>query len=244
VPGVRDSGPLAHAQHGNAELGMPLGVSGMSELVDDPRAPRVLKPAQTPLGKLGCSIFLALFVGGLVGAFVWKGVLEPMSHGGKPEGCLILFLIPFGLIAIGLIINVPYQMLALFNPRPQLELVPGILQPGARSRLRWRFSGMASRLSRIVITLEGREEATHRVGTTTRTDTSLFVQQTILDLTSSDQIANGGEAAIELPANVVHTFTASNNKIAYKLKLQGTIARWPDVTDEFEIEVAPEGGSR
>ncbi len=235
VPGVRKERALGD---------QPLGMPRVSELADDPRAPRALKPAQTPLGKLGCAIFLAIFVGGLVGTFVWKGVLEPMRQGGHPEGCLMIFLIPFALIALGLIVNVPYQILALFNPRPRFELEPGVLAPGERSRLRWRFTGMASRLSRVQITLEGREEATHRVGTTTRTDTSIFLQQTILDCASPEQIANGGEAAIELPANLVHTFTASHNKIAYKLKLQGTVARWPDLADEFEIDVAPEGGSR
>jgi hypothetical protein len=242
VPGLRSMPVRA-----GSDLGMPGAIENhgaFSELADDPRAPRRLKPAQTPLGKLGCSIFLALFVGGLVGAFAWKGVLEPIQQGGHPEGCLVIFLIPFALIAIGLIVNVPYQLLALFNPRPRLELVPGILQPGASTRLRWSFTGLPSRLSRVAITLEGREEATYRVGTSTTTTNSLFLQLAVLDCTSSEQIANGGEASIDLPANVVHTFTAPHNKIVYQLKLHGTVARWPDVQDEFVIEVAPEGGRR
>ena len=60
-------------------------------------------------------------------------------------------------------------------------------------------------------------------------------------LTSNPAYASSAAAR---STDVVHTFTASHNKIAYKLKLSGTIARWPDVADEFEIEVAPEGGSR
>lgn len=223
---------------GNAVLDMPLGMSVASSTLS---TARVLKPSQGPIFKLGCSFFLAVFVNGLVGVFVWKAVVEPMSTGGKPEGCVAPFLIPFALIALGLLVNVPYQMLAFFNPRPHLELDPGVLQPGTRARLRWRFSGLARRLDRVQITIEGTEEASHRVGTTTNTATSVFWRQAVLDAAQKEQIANGGEVAIEVPANLVPSFNSTHNKIVYKMKLQGSIARWPDVADEFEIVVAPEG---
>jgi hypothetical protein len=37
----------------------------------------------------------------------------------------------------------------------------------------------------------------------------------------------------------MHSFTASNNRIVWTLKLSGEIPRWPDVTESVEIEVTP-----
>jgi hypothetical protein len=229
LPGVRAARPS-----------QALGVEGAHELADDPSAPRLLDPKQSPFAKVGCSIVLALLVGGLVGTFLWQVVYVPLRQGAHPEGCVVLFLVPFTLIALGLLVNVPYQMLAFFNPRSRLELQPGVLQPGGTARLRWQFTGIASRLRRVEIKLEGAEEATHRVGTSSRTDRSIFLQMSLLDTADPAQIEAGGEIAVALPANVVHSFSAPHNKITYKLTLRGAIAHWPDVLDEFTVEVAPE----
>ena len=202
------------------------------------------RASQGPFAKLGCTILIAIFVNGLVGTFFWKAILEPMKSGGSPDGCVTVILIPFGLIALGLLVSVPYQLLACFNPRPRLELRPGILQPGQSARLRWHFTGSASRLSRVAVTIEGTESATHRVGTNSTTSTSVFWRQTIFEATRPEELLNGGEVGIDVPDSLVPSFDSSNNKIVYKMKVAGTIARWPDVNEEFEIQMAPEGASR
>jgi hypothetical protein len=40
----------------------------------------------------------------------------------------------------------------------------------------------------------------------------------------------------------MHSFKSANNKIVWTLQLSGEIPRWPDVSEEFEIDVLPQGG--
>lgn len=37
----------------------------------------------------------------------------------------------------------------------------------------------------------------------------------------------------------MHSFSAENNKIIWRLDLRGDIKSWPDVKESFEIEVTP-----
>ena len=51
-----------------------------------------------------------------------------------------------------------------------------------------------------------------------------------------------GSARIRIPADTMHSFEASHNKILWTLKLTGSIARWPDVIIEFPFVVQPGEG--
>ena len=44
---------------------------------------------------------------------------------------------------------------------------------------------------------------------------------------------------VTIPADSMHSFEASNNKIIWAVKLHGDIAKWPDVNLEFPITVLP-----
>ena len=48
-----------------------------------------------------------------------------------------------------------------------------------------------------------------------------------------------GEAAVEIPEDTMHTFRGQSNQILWHLTVKGDIPRWPDVDDEWEIEVLP-----
>ena len=37
----------------------------------------------------------------------------------------------------------------------------------------------------------------------------------------------------------MHTFAAPHNKVVWCLKVRGEIPRWPDVDEEFPLEVLP-----
>jgi hypothetical protein len=39
----------------------------------------------------------------------------------------------------------------------------------------------------------------------------------------------------------MHSLQLSHNKIQWKLKLRGHIARWPDVAEEYDIVILPAG---
>lgn len=196
-----------------------------------------LEPAVGPIGKLVGITFVALFWNGIVSVFL-KQVLAGWRSG-QGDGCLTLFLVPFVVIGIGLLLAIPYQILALFNPRPHLSLDRSRLRPGEPARLSWRFSGAVGRIRRLKISIEGREEASYRRGTTTHTDRSTFATLVLFD---GDQPGafGSGEVEVVIPAGSMHSFAASHNKIVWKLMISGEIARWPDVGEEFELVVLPE----
>lgn len=199
--------------------------------------PLELEPAAGPVGKLLAVIFVALFWNGIVSVFVyhaWQGWKE-----GAPDGCLTVFLVPFVLVGLALAVFVPYQFLALFNPRPHLTLTPGSLTLGEAADLAWRFSGRAGRIRRLEITLEGREEAVYRRGTDTVTARETFATLPLAELASAREIA-AGSTRIEVPAGTMHSFEASHNRIVWTLKVRGDIRSWPDVSEDFEVVVAPQ----
>ena len=151
---------------------------------------------------------------------------------------LALFLLLFQLIGIGLLLAVPYQMLALANPRVTVTLSRGTLPIGGTVPFEWQLTGAASRVSRLTITLAAREEATYRRGTDTRTDRHEFHSEALADVTDPAGIAHGS-GTIRIPAGTMHSFSATHNKIIWTLTVKGEISRWPDVDQSFDVTVSP-----
>jgi len=199
----------------------------------------ILEPKATPLAKFVVLTAVALFWNGLVSVFVYFAVQE-WRQGSSP-GCLTLFLVPFVLIGLGLLVSVPYQFLALFNPRPRLELSAKEIALGGTVDLAWRFTGRAARISRLTIVLEGCEEATYRRGTSSTTDRRVFTTIPIADSERGAAVAEG-RATVALPADTMHSLETGHNRVVWTLKVHGDIARWPDVEEEFELVVRPSGG--
>lgn len=195
-----------------------------------------LEPKSSPLGKLVGGILIAIFWNGIVGVFVWQWWKSWQA--GSPDGCLTVFLIPFVLVGLLLLVNIPYQFLALFNPRPRLTLSPGRLVPGEAAELRWGFKGSTRRIQRLEVTLEGREEADYTRGTDRTTAREVFATLPVVDVTSSSEVA-AGTARLEIPAGTMHSFDAPDNRIVWALKLQGTIRMWPDVMEELPVVIEP-----
>ena len=91
---------------------------------------------------------------------------------------------------------------------------------------------------KLTLSLMAREEATYRRGTTTTTDRSFFVNTVLLDTADRAQMA-GGTVKANIPRNLIHTFTGTNNRIVWMLRVNGDIPKWPDVNAEFPITVLP-----
>ena len=189
-----------------------------------------LKPASSQMAGFVGMLLLALFWNGITWAILWN-----MPRG---EWFGRIFLSVFALIGAGLFLGAIYQFLALFNPRPILTASASAVPLGGTLEVRWRLTGNARRLAHLTIALEGREEATYRRGTTTTTDKSVFATLPLLDTADRAQMT-GGSAKVLVPRDLIHTFTAPNNKILWTLRLAGDIPRWPDVSAEFPITVLP-----
>ena len=219
----------AMASRSASLTGLPTDVLPM--LKRDPATGEVeLKPASTPLAGF---IFLLIF------ALVWNGItwgiLLSMPRG---EWFGRIFLGIFVVIGGALGVGVIYSFLALFNPRPVLTASAPAVPLGGTLDVRWRFTGNVRRLVHLAITLEAHEEATYRRGTTTTTDKNVFAILPLIETADRAQI-NGGSAKVTIPGDLIHTFTAMNNKIVWTLRLAGDIPKWPDVSAEFPITVLP-----
>jgi hypothetical protein len=194
-----------------------------------------LKPGKGRIGKLIFFMFFALCWNGIVGA-VFGGIF--MAEEGNPSWFVSLFLIPFVLIGIALMGAVIYYVLALFNPRPKLTLRPGALPLGSTADLEWSVSGAVRRISAFRIDLEGELAATYRQGTNTHTEKKTFERITILEATETNDLRLG-RVQFTVPEFSMHSFDAPNNKVIWKLVVHGDIKRWPDIKDEFVIQVLP-----
>jgi hypothetical protein len=145
----------------------------------------------------------------------------------------------FALIGLGILYGALHQFLALFNPRIRLTADAGAVPLGGRLRLEWIVEGRPGKLRRLSITLEGREEATYRRGTSTSTDRHVFASVPLVEMDDAAQIASG-HATVVVPANSMHTFEARNNKVLWRLRVRSEIPRWPDVDDEYPLSVLPQ----
>jgi hypothetical protein len=187
----------------------------------------------------------AKFIGVTVIAVFWNGVISIFAAGitngfrhGDPSWFGLLFLLPFVAVGLGLIGGVAYQFLAMFNPRPTLELSSSIIPLGGAAALTWSFSGQASRISEFTVTLRGVEEARYRKGTSTYTDRNTFYEVELYKTADPNEIASG-QVGFVLPPDTMHSFEAENNKILWSLDIHGSIRRWPDVKESFKITVTP-----
>ena len=196
---------------------------------------RELKPRVSPFGRFGVLVFAAVFWNGIVSVFLFQ-VAGEWRQGHQPW-MLTLFLVPFVLVGLAILIGVIYSLLALANPRPVVRLTPGVLTPGCSFEVEWTLRGSAGRLKNLTVFLEGREEATYRRGTDTSTDRHVFARFVVAGVDNPLEIAQGS-ARRNLPPCVPPGFVAENNKILWSLRIHGSIAFWPDLCEEFEVSVA------
>jgi len=199
--------------------------------------PVVLQPTVSPMGKLITATIVCLFWNGLVGVFTYFEIREFGSAGGGGWG-MALFLLLFQIIGVALLFAVPYQLLALANPRPTITLSRATLPIGGAVPFDWQLTGKAGRVTRLTVTLKGREEARYRRGTDTRTDTHEFYSDVVVEA-SDPMTIERGNATIRIPAGTMHSFSAGNNKIIWTLSVKGEINRWPDVDESFDVTVSP-----
>lgn len=196
-------------------------------------AQAVLKPKQTPLSKLITSLIFAVVWNSIVG-----GIAYAIYTGDGAPFFAWAILGLFGLIGIAILVNVPYQFLAMFNPKPVLSVTPGSPSLGDRVNVEWSFTRNPERLRSLRIVVEGREEATYRRGTTTYTDRNAFTTIVLLDTQSSMEIARGNRS-VTIPEDTMHSLEGNNNKIIWTIKMTGPIKNWPDIDEEFPLVVQP-----
>jgi len=192
-----------------------------------------LKAGSTP--KAGC-------VGMGCVAIFWNGIVWTFFLQSDTPLFVRLFLLIFVAVGLGMIGGWGYYFLAMFNPKPSLIADSQTVELGGALRIKWRFTGNVSRITRFEVLLTAKESATYRRGTNTVTDHHFFLHQQVMETRDRGMIVNG-ETTIPIPAGLMHSFEVSNNKIVWAVKLHGEIAKWPDVDFEFPITVLPASAS-
>jgi len=197
-----------------------------------------LKPDTTPLMGFLAAIFICLFWNGIVSVFVWQAI-EGFRRGPRfGDWVLALFITPFALIGLGIIVAVFYSFLTLFNPRPTLTVNSVSLPVGGTLQVRWNLSGRVHSISQFKILLRGVEKAEYMRGTSRHTDKQMFAEITIFETTDTLRMIEG-EAKLEIPSRTMHSFNADHNKIEWSLGLSGDISFWPNLAASFPIVLLP-----
>jgi hypothetical protein len=199
----------------------------------------ILTPRFAPTAKFIVITLIALFWNGVISLGFWG----PTSHlfTGPLHWFKVLFLLPFAAIGIILIGGAVYQFLAIFTPRPTIELSSSEIPLGGATELRWRFTGWPKRIDEFTVTLRGVEETKYSQGTGTCTDHHTFYEMELCRTSYAEEIAAGCVGFV-VPPDTMHSFEAVHNKILWSVDLHGRIRRWPDVKESFKITVTPAAG--
>ncbi len=230
--------PLAAMVGGALALGY-----GLRRPEDPARAAAPAAPVErtgTPGRKALGMALMMLFWNGLVAVFV--GVAVNGWRHGSPDWFLTLFLIPFVVVGLLLVVGFVQALLAIANPRVVLRLAPAAPRLGDTLTLEWEVRGRSDRLASLEIVLEGRERATFSRGTDSVTEHQVFFRQVVAS--SVGLGAARGGASVWLPEDSMHGFSAPHNGVEWRLLVKGDIPRWPDVADEHALEVRPLDPSR
>jgi hypothetical protein len=102
----------------------------------------------------------------------------------------------------------------------------------------WETAGNLGRIRTYRIVLEGREEATYTQGKSSKTDREAF-ETRVLSEGASGEFLRRGRTRVELPADTMHSWKSSNNRVAWSIRLQAECPNWPDLDEKFSIEVLP-----
>jgi hypothetical protein len=200
---------------------------------------RVLKSSSSRIvGVIAIGVFTVIWNAVIFFGFIQSGGFFRRGKVDFFDLFTTLFMLPFiavGLTLIGVLI---YQVLVLFNPKVEASIQPDTPRLGGSIGLNWRLTGRTHVLRGLKIFLEGREEATYRRGTSTYTDRKPFLKLELASLASHPEMS-AGQAKITLPQDTVPSFKSDNNKIVWAIHVEGDIARWPDLKEEFEIQVFP-----
>jgi hypothetical protein len=179
-------------------------------------------------------------------ALIWTSLATFMAYAAWQSGGLVSALIPIVMVAIGiaLLVGALWRYLAAVKvARPEISVSKSVLHVG--ESFGFVYHQMFKRptdVQNICVQLIFRESATYTRGTDTTTD----VHDQIID--SVDGSARHFEAgeifhqdySFEIPTGAMHTFIARHNKLQWFVRAQVDIAGWPDMNEEYEIQVLPE----
>ncbi len=171
-------------------------------------------------------------------ALVWNVVIDVIfiSFLADEHGFAVAFLSLFVLAGLALICVSIHAFLRIFNPTVELYVSEHRPALGDTVDVRWHLTGKPARVRSLQVEMLGVEVATYRRGTDTTTDRHVFARIALAHTDTPVEIADG-TATFVIPASAVPTLTAKHNQIVWQFIFKGDIPRWPDIADDFALEV-------
>lgn len=200
------------------------------------RLPMAASPGWTLFGLLA----FGLVWNGIVIACVVSAVRRHFL--GHPDWLHTLFIIPFAVVGIGVLVFFVRQLLITMGVGPtRLEISDHPLHPGENYRVFLSQSGHLS-IEKLSVALLCEEEAIFREGTSVRRETQCVYRQEMFHR-EGFEIQRGlpfeAEFDLAIPLDVMHSFAARHNKINWLLVVEGKIPRWPDMKRSFPVIIHP-----
>jgi len=195
-----------------------------------------LNPSLKPVGTFIAVLLFTLIWNGGLSLFAYKWWEE--YERGHPSWFTLIFLTPFFLIGLFVVVLTVYQFLAMFNPAPFMLADQPSTPLGEVLHLQWSFTGRVGRIQKLRIKLIGEESATYRSGKNNSTATEEFYEQLLIETEDRYELQSG-ELDVTIPAESMHSLKSGGNQISWRLQLHADVPRWPDVKAEYPIVVTP-----
>lgn len=240
ISGSADATKLGSRSSVSSTLGDAIELTGGEQTKEDIldqewSVPRKLESSTPRLAAfIGISIF-ALIWNGILGAFLFNGFGFKF---GFFSIFVILFMVPFFLVGLATIAASGYYFLALFNPKVEVALSSGAVPLGGEVDIAWEINGKVERIKNLSIKIHGTQRVTFVRGTDTVTETSIFELVEIVNVSDPTSIAFGSAVAT-IPADTMHTFDATNNKVIWSIEVHGEIPYSPDIFESYPFRVTP-----
>lgn len=192
--------------------------------------------------RAGC-VFLMIF-GVIWNAITWSFVISMLKSSGG-IGFELLFAAPFVLVGLGVVAGAFYMGAQGMRWKGTVVRGTSPIRPGDTFEYQARFGPSTPAVFltfKTAILCE--ESVTYRVGTDTRHE-SKVVYEAPLDSAENVPRAEAeqafGSGAVVFPADAMHTFKSSNNKLRWFFQMTIGVSG-PDLKGRYEIEVLPEPG--
>ncbi len=161
---------------------------------------------------------------------------------GSPRPVLAMLLVPFAGVAIWALKSFLRRVRCIAGVGSTVvEISDHPLQPGGRYQLFVMQMGRM-RLRSLRIRLVCEEESFFRQGTDVRSDQHIALSKDLLAESSVrvDPMAPWEQQLeFELPHNVMHSFSATNNSVRWRLVVSGEARPWPSFCRSFPLVVHP-----
>ncbi|EMI43537.1 hypothetical protein [Rhodopirellula sp. SWK7] len=161
---------------------------------------------------------------------------------GRPRPVLAMLLVPFSGVAVWALKSFLRQVRQIAGVGPTVvEISDHPLEPGGAYQLFVLQMGrMRLRTLRVVLVCE--EESFFRQGTDVRSDQHVALSKELLaegPVRVDPQTPWEQQLEFELPANVMHSFSATNNSVRWRLIVSGEARPWPSFCRSFPLVVHP-----